>query len=195
MDMEQQIGPRLRRIRKRCGLTLEALAKQTDLTKGYLSKIETGKKVPPIATLSRLSEAVGCEIAYFFQDREDVGRVEDRVAVVRAEERRQVVRGGSSFGYDYRSLAHGFYDKSMNPFVFTFPADVQGDVFFEHDGEELIFVLDGAVEFEIAGKVLRLETGDSVYFDSSLPHRGRSIGDRNAQALVVINGQANVRHS
>ncbi|NKB58380.1 MAG: helix-turn-helix domain-containing protein [Alphaproteobacteria bacterium] len=191
--MEQQIGPRLRKIRKRCGYTLEELASKTGLTKGYLSKIETSKKVPPIATLSRLSEAVGCEIAYFFQDHEGANRVEDRISVVRAEERRLVVRGGSSFGYDYRSLAHGYSDKSMNPFVFTFPADVQGDTFFEHDGEELIFILGGAVEFEIAEKRLRLQTGDSVYFDSSLPHRGRSIGDENAQALVVIYGQANMR--
>ncbi len=193
LDTEQQIGPRLRRIRKHCGFTLEELAEKTDLTKGYLSKIETGKKVPPIATLSRISHAVECEIAYFFQDREDGDRIEDRVSVVRSGERRQVVRGGSSFGYDYRSLAHRYHDKAMDPFVFTFPADIQGATYFEHDGEELVFILDGTVEFEIADKMLRLETGDSVYFDSSLPHRGRSIGDGNAQALVVIYSPASSR--
>ena len=188
LETEQQIGPRLRKVRKRQGVTLDALAELTGLTKGYLSKIETGKKVPPIATLSRIADAVDCEIAYFFRDPEDGERVEDRISVIRAGQRPQVVRGGSSFGYDYRSLAHGYVDKAMNPFVFTFPANVQGEAYFEHDGEELIFILDGVVEFEIGGKVLKLETGDSVYFDSSLPHRGRSIGGADAQALVVIYG-------
>jgi len=56
----QKIGQRLRRIRNRGGITLEELAKMADLTKGYLSKIETGKKVPPIATLARISNAIGC---------------------------------------------------------------------------------------------------------------------------------------
>lgn len=192
---EQQIGQRLRRIRKRSGKTLEELAKMTDLTKGYLSKIETGKKVPPIATLTRISNAVGCEIAYFFQDQESGARIEDRISVVRSAERKQVVRGGSSFGYDYRSLAHSYYDKAMDPFVFTFPADVQVDAIFEHEGEELIFILNGTVEFEIAGKTLQLETGDSIYFDSSLPHRGKSLGSNSAQALVVTHGHQNTKRT
>ena len=57
---DQKISQRLRRIRKRGDMTLEELAKMTYLTKGYLSKIETGKKVPPVATLTRISNAIGC---------------------------------------------------------------------------------------------------------------------------------------
>ena len=192
---EQEIGSRLRRLRKKMPLTLEELAEMTGLTKGYLSKIETGKKVPPIATLTRISDALGCGIAYFFQDQKDGARPEDRISVVRSTERKQIVRGGSSFGYDYRSLAHSYYNKAMDPFVFTFPADNQGVAIFEHDGEELIFILNGTVEFEIAGKTLKLETGDSIYFDSSLPHRGKSIGGSNAQALVVIHGPKSAKQT
>ena len=80
---DQKISQRLRRIRKRGDMTLEELAKMTDLTKGYLSKIKTEKKVLPIATMTRISNAVGCEIAYFFQDKESGTRIEDLISVVR----------------------------------------------------------------------------------------------------------------
>ena len=193
MDTQDQIGPRLRRIRKRRGVTLEALASKTGLTKGYLSKIETGKKVPPIATLSRISRATDCEITYFFQECHDNDGFDDRVSVVKANERRPVVRGGSTFGYDYKSIAHTLQSKAMDPFIFTFPAEIQGDTFFEHEGEELVFILSGTVAFEIAGREVALSPGDSVYFDSSLPHRGRSV-DGTAQALVIIYSRASDSH-
>jgi quercetin dioxygenase-like cupin family protein len=69
--------------------------------------------------------------------------------------------------------------------VLTFPSHISREVFFEHDGEEFIFVLSGRVEFETGGRKVVLEPGDSLYFDSSMPHRGRSLGDE-AKALVVI---------
>ena len=62
MTPEQQIGPRLRSLRTDRGVTLEALAARSGLTKGYLSKIETGKKLPPIATLSRISGALDADM-------------------------------------------------------------------------------------------------------------------------------------
>ena len=80
---DQKISQRLRRIRKRGDMMLEELAKMTDLTKGYLSTIKIVKKLPPIATMTRISNAVGCEIAYFFQDQESGAHIEDLISVVR----------------------------------------------------------------------------------------------------------------
>ena len=185
MAPEEQVGPRLRTLRKSLGVTLELLAERTGLTKGYLSKIETGKKLPPIATLSRISDALGSDMAYFFQRETGWDDFGGRVSLVRAGARRQAIRGGTSFGYDYESIAHGLPDKAMEPFVFTFPAKIEGETFFEHEGEELIFVLSGTVAFELAGRTLTLAPGDSLYFDSALPHRGHSTNGE-AKALVVI---------
>jgi len=185
MTPEQQIGPRLRALRTDRGVTLDVLAARSGLTKGYLSKIETGKKLPPIATLSRISGALDADIAHFFQKEDSGGDVDDRVSLVRAGQRRPAVRGGTSFGYDYASLTRGFAGKAMEPFVFTFPARLEADCFFEHPGEEMLFILSGSVEFMLGGRTLMLAAGDCLYFDSSLPHRGRSIGAE-AKALVVI---------
>lgn len=185
--VHKRIGARLRQLRRSRAITLDRLAAETGFTKSYLSKIENGVNVPPIGTLARISQALATDIAFFFQgDDAPVGGDGDpRVCCVRASERQPVVRGGSSFGYDYESLAHKKLHKRMEPFVMTFPSHISREVFFEHSGEEFIFVLAGRVEFEIGEYKYLLETGDSLYFDSSIPHRGRSIGDE-ARALVTI---------
>ena len=165
-------------------MTLEALAAATGFTRGYLSKIENAKKIPPIGSLQRIAQALHADLAGFFQT-EPSDAADERVSLVRVSERRSVVRGGTAFGYDYVSLAYKIRNKHIEPFIFTFPADINKDVSFEHEGEEVLFLLSGRVEFEIGGKTWSLETGDTLFFDASLPHRGRSIGGE-ARALVVI---------
>lgn len=191
---EEAVCRRLQALRTEKGLTLEALAALSGFTKGYLSRIENGNKAPPIASLARIARALGQELSYFFLD--DVAsaasRLDDsRVSVVHKWERKPVTRGGTAFGYDYVSLAHKRAHKLMDPFVFTFPASVDVDRYFRHSGEEFIYVLSGKVLFEVVlngvTRAYTLEAGDSIYFDSSLPHRGHSV-DGEAQAMVVMQG-------
>ncbi len=79
----------------------------------------------------------------------------------------------------------------MESFIFTYPTEADRGVYFEHDGEEFLFVLEGRIEFEVGGGVSGewrkwiLEPGDSIYFDSRTPHKGRGV-DGVARALVVI---------
>jgi transcriptional regulator with XRE-family HTH domain len=183
--VEALVGERLRRLRGDRDLTLESVAAATGFTKSYLSKIENGRKVPPIASLARIARALQIDVGAFFRSTVDEPASQERISVVRAGDRRQVIRGGSAFGYDYESLAHDLRGKHLEPFIFTFPQSLSRDVSFEHEGEEVIFVLSGRVELEVGGSKHTLGPGDAVLFDSSLPHRGRSIrGD--AKALVVI---------
>jgi transcriptional regulator with XRE-family HTH domain len=184
--VELAIGSRLRKIRKMKGLTLDVLASEIGLTKGYLSKVETGQKVPPIATLARVARALQTDVATLLQGGKGAEEaVTTGISLMRANERHQVVRGGSAFGYDYQALAHHIDSKQMEPFIFTFPAQILREVFFEHEGEEMIFVLSGTVEFQIGKESYELSPGDCIYFDSAIPHRGRGVkGD--AKALVVI---------
>lgn len=180
--IEKVIGARIGELRARQGLTLEQLAVQTGFTKGYLSKIENSRKVPPIGTLSRIARAMHTEITELLHTEATAnGRA---FIVVRANERRPVVRGATAFGYDYVSLADTKAHKKMEPFLFTFPKEIDKYVFFEHDGEEFLFMLSGRVEWQCGSEKVILAPGDSVYFDSRLPHRGRAL-EGEASALVV----------
>ena len=178
----QSIGDRLYALRTQKRVTLEQLAAVTGFTKGYLSKIENSKKVPPIGTLARIGAALGADIAYFFQTRE--GAVRNATSIVHRKDRQRIVRGGTAFGYDYVTLAHNRRNKRMEPFLFSFPRRIASHVQFRHEGEEFLFLLSGRVEFEVDGEKYLLEEGDSLYFDASLPHRGRALG-ASAKALVV----------
>jgi len=179
---ENVIGRRVGEVRARAGMTLDQLATQTGFTKGYLSKIENAKKVPPIGTLSRIARALKTEITELLHVAPaGSGRA---FCVVRADERLPVVRGGTAFGYDYVSLADTKSHKKMEPFLFTFPSEIDKHVFFEHEGEEFLFILTGRVEWQAGSEKAILEPGDSVYFDARLPHRGRAL-DGEATALVV----------
>ena len=180
--VESLIGARIAERRAELGITLERLAAATGFSKGYLSKIENSRKVPPIGSLSRIAAALRTDITELLHTApEGAG---GGLSVVRAGERRPVVRGGTAFGYDYVSLADNRRDKKMEPFLFTFPSQIDKYVFFEHDGEEFMFVLSGRVEWQAGSRRIVLEPGDSVYFDARLPHRGRAL-DGEATAVVV----------
>jgi len=181
-DGDRQIGGHLKVLRAARGMTLERLAVATGLTKSYLSKIQNSRKLPPIATLSRIAQALGTGIGSFFGD---ILEAREGASVVRRNERLPVVRGGTAFGYDYVSLAHKRLSKSMEPFVFTFPSKIDRHVFFDHGGEEFVFILSGKVVFQVGDERWTLEEGDSIYFDAAIPHRGWSVG-RDAKALVVV---------
>lgn len=176
------IGERVAELRGRLGMTLDQLAARTGFTKGYLSKIENSRKVPPIGSLARIAQALHTDITELMHS--GPRSAASAFCLVRAHERLPVVRGGTAFGYDYVSLADSKANKRMEPFLFTFPSQIDRYVYFEHEGEEFIFVLAGRVEWQAGAEKVILEPGDSIYFDSRLPHRGRAL-DGEATALVV----------
>ena len=180
------IGPKIRRIRKQKALTLQNLSVATGLSKPLLSQIENEIVVPPIATLLKISRALDKDIAFFFQDTNS----DTKVTVVRASERgspdaRKL--GGNEIGYHYAALAYKKNRKNMEPFFVEFGnSDEKNMSYYRHVGEEFIFVLQGKLEFRTTEEVHELKAGDSLYFESDVPHAYRSLGNRNATAVVVL---------
>lgn len=180
------IGPKIRRLRKQKALTLQNLSVATGLSKPLLSQIENEIVVPPIATLLKISRALDKDIAFFFQDT----NADTKITVVRASERgspdtRKL--GGNEIGYHYAALAYKKNRKNMEPFFVEFGNSDEKDMsYYRHVGEEFIFVLQGRLEFRTTEEVHELKAGDSLYFESDVPHAYRSLGNRNATAVVVL---------
>lgn len=181
--MNTNLAGRLTLIRHRRRLTLEDLARQSGLTKSYLSKVERGISAPSIATAVKLARALDLGIGELLGDGEPASAV-----CIDRQGARPPFRATGTAGYKFEAVAAERRFKQMEPFLMRPPQSLPRDVAFsEHDGEELIFVLSGKVEAIFLDHKIRLSKGDSVYFDSRLLHRLRSMGTRQAEVLVVIN--------
>ncbi|NIQ37435.1 MAG: cupin domain-containing protein [Proteobacteria bacterium] len=180
------IGRKIRQLRKRKALTLQNLSTSTGLSKPLLSQIENELVVPPISTLLKISRALEKDITFFFQEPDNNGKV----VVVRPFERERLDTkklGRTDGGYSYESLAYKKTRKNMEPFLIEFERKDEKDLsFYSHDGEEFLFVLEGNLEFRTENDVHRLKQGDSLYFESDVPHAYRAVGKRNAKAIAVV---------
>ena len=95
--IEEQLGRRVSELRQARGYTQDRLAAETGFTKGYLSKIENSKVIPPIGTLVKIAQALRTDLAELLETETQVER-NDGICIVRSWERETIVRGGSSFG-------------------------------------------------------------------------------------------------
>ena len=159
---------RLRTLRQQA-LSLEQLAQRTGLTKSYLSKLERGLSEPSISTVLRLAEAYGVGVSQLVGS--DQNAQDELVSLVRVADREALQRGGLGAEYRYESLAGRRKVKAMEPFVVHPPREFpDATAVFPHPGEEFLLVLKGAIEVQVGERQFRLDAGDSLYFDSELPH-------------------------
>ncbi len=182
-----KIGTKVRELRTKNKYTLQDLANKTGLSKPFLSQIENNHVIPPVATLLKLARALNVSLSYFFQDEATT----EKVSITRKNERIRVEKrphhGKEDVSYIYESLEIKKRDKHMEPFYVEFPPiSVEDMNFTTHEGEEFLYVLEGKVEFRTVDRVEILEAGDSIYFDSSISHGFRCVGDKPAKAVAVI---------
>jgi len=180
------IGRKIRDLRKKAGFVLQDLSNRTGLSKSLLSQIEKEVVSPPIATLLKISKALGVNISFFFQNDDS----EKRVILVRSNESKVIDSryfGREESGYYYEALAYKKSKKYMEPFLVEFKRKrVDQLSYFSHDGEEFIYLLEGTLEFRTETEQYVLYPGDSLYFESSIPHAYRALERKNAKALTVV---------
>lgn len=179
---ENEIGANIRKMRNSQGLSLEALAQKTGLSKGYLSKVENSDKAPPVSTLLIIAKSLGVTIAEVFGD----GQEKVTSAVVTKAERKPVARDGTVFGYSYETLAHKYPHKRMEPYILTIPGDSTESAVFQHQGEEMMLMLEGTMHFMHGNDELIMHQGDCIYFDSSIEHYGLPMNGQDVKVLMVI---------
>ncbi len=178
---ERTIGANIRKVRLAKEASLTEVAKRAGITKGTLSKIETGQTSSPISTLLSIASALGVHLSDFVREETPA----KRYTLTRKGQGRLVVRDGSKFGYAYEGLAVDFPNRLAEPFVFTIrPGDEIGK--FQHDGQEFIYVLSGHVEITVGSDAFEMKEGDFIYFDPTQTHQTRLLGDEPARFLCCF---------
>ncbi len=183
---EMHVAEKIKALRREKQMSLQQVAEKTGFSTALVSQIENHLISPPLGTLSRIARALGVEMGYFFGA---VGEAD--FTIVRSHERRPVSRvaskQGVKYGYSYESLAYEQKNRHMEPFLIHLePATTKDRNAYSHEGEEFIFVLDGKMEVELGEHRDVLEPGDSIYFNSRIPHRVQCGEGSVTRILAVI---------
>lgn len=173
------VGGRLRELRHERGLSLRALAELCELSPNTISLVERGSTSPSVSTLHRLAMALGVHISYFFAEPTEKARV----LVTRPSER--TLSGSSSVMLE--SLGFGLEEQICDPFVVTLKAGASsGQRVMTHAGHELVFCLEGELDYEVAGEHHHLKPGDSLLFEAELSHRWSNPGSQPARFVLIM---------
>jgi transcriptional regulator with XRE-family HTH domain len=178
-----KIIERIKELRMQRDWSLDTLARKADLSKGYLSKIENGMNLPPISTLHKIAEALGVDLTYLFAEGESDGS-DHKISITRRRERKEMTIEVGKVLFKNWPLSPEKEGRNMDPFLVEIP--FKNPHVYQHEGEEFYFLLEGKIKLSYSGQDYILEKGDSVYFDTNVPHTGYSIGRRKAVALVIF---------
>jgi len=181
MEEANKLGSRVRAYRERLGITQEELAKRAGLEVDFIKDVEAGNVYPAVGMLVKLSRALGKRLGTFTDDIE----VKDPL-ITRASKR--IEEGSSSpekSHYHYFPLGKGKTDRSMEPLFIRIDPKC-GEPLSAHEGEEFIMILSGRIELTYGKEKHMLEPGDSVYYNSLIPHKVSAADDRPAEIFAMI---------
>lgn len=190
-----EFGPRLRALRKRRGLTLAQIAESSNLSRSFISQVESGQAAPSIASIKRICDVLKVSLAELFDDGRDANSAEpkpssddDRAnppARIVRKDRRKAFKypGAESMNYLLVPDLQGRLEVILGVMQ---PGETSESESWSHDGEEFGFILEGTYEVTVDGRAYVLEEGDTIYFQSRLPHSAKVIGDRPVRWIWVI---------
>ena len=178
------IGGKIRALRLKKKMGLVELGQHSGLSPALLSKLERGRLFPTLPTLLRIALVFSVGLDYFFAG----AREKPLVAVVRKAERVQLPerQDGKDMSYRFESLDYPATERRFNWYYAEFLPVARDNVrLHTHAGVEFIYTLKGRLNVHIDGQEHALESGDSMYFDSGLPHGYRRSGTSTCCAIVV----------
>jgi transcriptional regulator with XRE-family HTH domain len=178
------IGPKIRTLRLRKKMGLVELGRHTGLSPAMLSKIERGQLFPTLPTLLRIALVFSVGLDFFFMG----SREKPVVGVVRHADRLRFREkpGARDVAYEFESLDYTAVERKLNAYFAQFhPVPPEKLRLHQHPGGEFIYTLTGTLSVHIQGEEHVLEEGDSIYFDSTVPHGYRRSGSRSCTGIVV----------
>jgi transcriptional regulator with XRE-family HTH domain len=172
----KSLGKRMQEIRTAKGFSIEFLSNETGFSADYISSVEKGEVVPPVATLLRLSRALEIDSGILLKEEM---RATDKK---KAEDFRKRTED-----YSYQTLTPEAVHKHLKAFkVFIDPIADHKGVSYQHEGEEFIYVLKGTIEVTVGENKTILSPESSIHFNSSIVHKLRNVSQEKAELIVAL---------
>ena len=175
------IGERIKKKRNEKGFSLRELAGKVDLSASFLSQIEQGKASPSIENLKKIANYLEVKVSYLIEEEDEaLGSFH-----IKKEDRKYVESIDSKTSIAL--LTSSKIEKNMEPIMYEIkPGGESGRGFFNHNGEEFIYIIEGTLDIYIEDQLTTLNEGDSFYFKSSLNHRFKNNGKKLTKAIWVV---------
>ena len=184
-------GQRITELRNTYSISRETLAERSGIPTALIAMIEDDGHIPGLAPLIKIARALGVRLGTLMDDHEELGPVITRAGEAAAAARfitglpESAAMTQDHQGLNFKALAADKNGRHMEPFV----VDVEPNSVQEkstHEGEEFIYVLAGNLKLEYGSISETLKAGDSVYYDSIVPHRVLSADSQPVKILAVI---------
>ena len=184
--MESKIGGRITAFRQKQGLSLAELSDRTGLGEKFLAAVEGENLYPSLGPLLKIARALGVRLGTFLDD-----QVSRDPLIVRLQDREEELTMQKASdkppALHFHSLGKGKSDRHMEPFfIEMLPEPSEDKKLSFHEGEEFIVVVSGEVEIVYGKETSILGAGDSIYFNSVVPHSVAAAGDAKAEIYAVL---------
>jgi len=188
MTTENRIGEKITTLRESLRLSREDLAERSGCDLDTITGLESGQFAPSLTPLIKLTRALGVRLGTLLDDETELGPIVTHKGGAEAVSRLRDLETVSDAGVlGFFSLASGKAARHMEPFLIdVHPAEPGSHKLSSHEGEEFLYVLEGAIEVEYGKETHPLVAGDSIYYDSIVPHQVRAAEGGSARILAVV---------
>lgn len=173
-----EMGSLIRALRRKQNISIEQLAEKTGLSTGLISQLERDLTGPSVASLWKIAKALNVSMNYFFE------KYEENSPIVRKGDRKKIQLPNSNITYE---LLCPDLQKSIEMLLVKIePGECSTEDKIGHEGEECGYVITGTLKIKWGDKEYILEEGDSIYYDSTVPHRYVNCGDKTSVSVWAM---------
>jgi transcriptional regulator with XRE-family HTH domain len=182
------IGAKITELREALLLSPEDLAERCGCELSVILDLEAGALAPSLAPLIKITRALGVRLGTLLDDDEHLGPVFTKASEYKDTTRLKGLETQSDAGeLNFQALAEGKAARHMEPFYITLePSEEREHTLSVHEGEEWLYALEGSLEIAYGKELYVLEPGDSIYYDSIVPHQVRSHNGESARFVACV---------
>lgn len=173
-----KLGQKIRELRKEQKISIEQLSKISGLSTGLISQMERDITIPSVSSLWEVAKALKVPMNYFFDEYKNDN------PIVRKNSRKKIIIPNSNITYEL--LSPSLNNKMELLMVEIEPGMCSSDEQISHEGEECGYMIQGSMKIKWGSREFILNEGDSIYFDSTVPHRFVNIGDIKAISIWTM---------
>jgi DNA-binding XRE family transcriptional regulator len=181
-DIVSRLGEKIKLLRTKKNLSLKDLSERCRISAAAIHKIESNGIIPTITTMMKIADALGKKVSHFIEESNE----DKDVVFVSAKSREPILT------FKKGLQLSGISAKQYGDFIMTAAYAVldvgasSGQKPTKHKGEELVYCLQGKVEFKIKGETYILGPGDSLNYRTQINHKWKNVGDKKAKLIWVL---------